>query len=67
MNYTITEKDNGTTELIIPTDGQWGTICFAWQKSNTEFTTALESQGIDILVDLLVNDPNTAYNQFING
>jgi len=61
MNYTITEKDNGTTELIIPTDGQWGTICFAWEKSNVEFTSALESKGIDVLVDLLVNDPNTAY------
>jgi hypothetical protein len=65
MNYTITEKDNGTTELIIPTDGQWGTICFAWEKSNTEFTSALESQGIDIFVNLLVNDPNTAYSIFI--
>jgi hypothetical protein len=64
MNYTITEKDNGTTELIIPTDGQWGTICFAWEKSNVEFTTALEIKGIDVLVDLLVNDPNTAYSQF---
>ena len=64
MNYTITEKDNGITELIIPTDGQWGTICFAWEKSNVEFTNALESQGIDVFVALLIADPNTAYSQF---
>jgi hypothetical protein len=67
MNYTITEKENEITELIIPTDGQWGTICFAWEKSNEEFTSALESKGIDVLVNLLVNNPNNAYNQFING
>jgi hypothetical protein len=65
MNYTITEKENDITELIISTDGQWGTICFAWEKSNVEFTNALESKGIDVLVDLLVNDPNTAYSIFI--
>jgi len=53
--------------ISIPTNTSWGTILFAWEKSNTEFTTALESKGIDVLVDLLVNDPNTAYNQFING
>jgi hypothetical protein len=38
---------------------------FAWEKSNTEFTSALESQGIDVFVNLLVNDPNTAYSIFI--
>jgi len=64
MNYTITEKENEITELIIPTDGQWGTICFAWEKSNVEFTTALESQGIDVFIALLIADPNTAYSQF---
>jgi hypothetical protein len=53
--------------ISIPTTTSWGTICFAWEKSNEEFTSALESKGIDLLVDLLVNDPNTAYNQFING
>lgn len=65
MNYTLDKKDNGITELVVPTDGEWGTICFAWEKSNTEFTNALESQGIDVFVNLLVNDPNTAYSIFI--
>ena len=67
MNYTLTQKDGGINELTIPTDGQWGTICFAWEKSNTEFTSALESKGIDVLIDLLVNNPDTAYQLFVNG
>lgn len=67
MNYTITQKDNGITELVIPTDGEWGTICFAWEDSNEEFINAMNSKGIDLFVDLLVNNPNTAYNQFVNG
>lgn len=66
MNYTITEKDS-INELTIPTEGQWGTICFAWENSNTEFTSALESKGIDVLIDLLVNNPDTAYQLFVNG
>ncbi len=45
MNYTLT-KDGGINELTIPTDGQWGTICFAWEDSNVEFTTALAAKGI---------------------
>jgi hypothetical protein len=53
--------------LSIPTESSWGIICFAWEKSNDEFTKALDSQGIDVLVELLVKDPNTAYQIFING
>lgn len=64
MNYTITEKENDIIELMVSTHGQWGTICFAWEKSNTEFTTALESKGIDVFIALLIADPNTAYSQF---
>jgi hypothetical protein len=64
MNYTLTEKDGGIYELIIKTDGQWGTICFGWEKTNTEFTTALDSKGLETFVQLLVDDPNTAYNLF---
>jgi hypothetical protein len=67
MNYTLNQKDNGITELVIPTDSQWGTICFAWEDSNQEFVNAMNSKGLELFVDLLVNDPNTAYNQFING
>jgi len=66
MNYTIDDLGE-IVRISIPTNTSWGTILFAWEKSNTEFTSALESKGIDVLVDLLVNNPNTAYNQFING
>lgn len=54
-------------KLSIPTESSWGTICFAWEKSNNEFTSALESKGIDVLIDLLVNNPDTAYQEFVNG
>ncbi len=64
MNYTITEKENDIIELMVSTDGQWGTICFAWEKSNTEFTDAIESKGIDVFIALLIADPNTAYTNF---
>jgi hypothetical protein len=63
MNYTI-EDLGEIVRISIPTNTSWGIILFAWEKSNTEFTTALESKGIDVLVDLLVNDPNTAYTNF---
>jgi hypothetical protein len=66
MNYTIDDLGD-IVRISIPTNTSWGTILFAWEKSNDEFTTAMESKGIDVLVDLLVNNPNTAYNQFING
>jgi len=66
MNYTIDDLGD-IVRISIPTNSSWGTILFAWEKSNEEFTSALESQGIDILVDLLVNNPNTAYTKFING
>ena len=67
MNYTITKKDNGINELIITTNSEWGTICFSWEDSNDEFVTPLNAKGIDVFVDLLIDNPNTAYNQFVNG
>lgn len=67
MNYTLTEKDGGIYELIIKTDGQWGTICFAYDKNNSEIVDAITAQGIDTFVKLLTEDPNTAYSIFING
>jgi hypothetical protein len=63
IDYTL-EDLGEIVRISIPTNTSWGTILFAWEKSNTEFTTALESKGIDVLVDLLVNDPNTAYTNF---
>ena len=66
IDYKL-EDLGDTVRISIPTNTSWGTILFAWEKSNDEFTTALESKGIDVLVDLLVNNPNTAYTEFING
>lgn len=65
MNYTLTQKDNGVMEIMIPTDLEWGTICFAWEETNIDFVTALNSKGIDAFVELLVSNPNTAYSTFI--
>ena len=67
MKYTITDNDNGVVSITIPTNTSWGTILFAYEKSNTEFISALESQGIDVLIELLVKNPDTAYQDFVNG
>lgn len=67
MNYTITQKENGITELFIPTDSEWGTICFAWEESNEEFVNAMNSKGLELFVELLIANPNTAYTKFVNG
>lgn len=65
IDYSLV--DNGETMLLsIPNQGNWGTICFAWEKTNVEFTTALSLKGIDYFVTLLVQNPNTAYNLMLN-
>jgi len=66
MNYILDDLGD-IVRISIPTNTEHGTICFAWEKSNEEFTSALESKGIDVFVNLLVNNPNTAYTEFING
>lgn len=67
MKYTITDNENGVVSITIPTNTSWGTILFSYEKSNTEFMSALESKGLDVFIDLLVNNPDTAYQDFING
>jgi len=66
MNYTL-EDLGDIVRISIPTTTSWGTILFAWEKSNVEFTNALESKGIDVFIALLIADPNTAYTEFVNG
>jgi len=63
MNYILDDLGD-TVRISIPTTTSWGTILFAWEKSNDEFISALESKGIDVFVALLIADPNTAYSQF---
>lgn len=66
IDYTITEQGD-LTYISIPNQGKWGTICFAYDKNNSEIVDAITTQGIDIFVKLLTEDPNTAYSIFING
>ena len=65
IDYTLTDLGD-IIQIAIPNQPKWGTICFGWEKTNTEFTTALDSKGLETFVELLVNDPNTAYLIFIN-
>jgi hypothetical protein len=67
MNYTLNQNNNGINELTIPTNTQWGTICFAWENTNIDFVTALNSKGIDAFIDLLVINPNNAYQIFVGA
>lgn len=66
MDY-ILKEDNGITYITIPTDGPHGTIGFAYEHSNAVFMAALAAKGIDVFIQLLVYDPNTAYATFIDG
>jgi hypothetical protein len=65
IDYTINQKED-ITELNIPTNTQWGTICFAWENTNQEFINAMNSKGLEEFVNLLVNNPNTAYSIFVS-
>ena len=65
IDYTLNQKED-ITELNIPTNTKWGTICFAWENTNQEFINAMNSKGLEEFVNLLVNDPNTAYQIFVS-
>lgn len=68
MRYTL-KNMNGMYQLSIPTDSEYGTICFNWDDSDNyiNFKLSLDTKGIDVFVDLLIKDPNTAYTIFCNG
>jgi len=44
-------------------------VFFAWDESveYDSFRVALNDKGIEVFVDLLIDDANTAYTTFING
>jgi hypothetical protein len=65
IDYTLNDLGD-TIQISIPNQPNWGTICFGWQKSNSEFTTALDSKGLEAFVQLLIDNPNTAYTIFIS-
>lgn len=70
MRYIITEKEffdelgNPKTINILEVVGY--NILFGWDMSSDydSFRTALEIKGIDAFVDLLIDNPNTAFTIF---
>jgi len=63
INYEI-KTEGDVTIITVPTDGPHGTICFAYDSTFTDFINALNLKGIDAFVDLLIEDPNTAFTIF---
>jgi hypothetical protein len=64
MRYIITQEQGVTIIHVLEQN-----ICFAYDESENYdlFRVALDTKGIDAFVDLLIQDPNTAYLTFING
>jgi len=64
MRYTITNRDGCQILEVIGYN-----IFFAWDESSNydAFRIALNDKGIDVFVDLLIDDPSTAFTIFCNG
>ena len=64
MRYTITNK--GELQILHVTEQN---IFFGWDMSDDyiDFRNALEVKGIDVFVDLLIADSNTAFLIFTDG
>jgi hypothetical protein len=64
MRYTIITK--GELQILEVIDHN---IFFGWDMSDDyiDFRNALELKGIDAFVDLLIDNPNTAFLTFTNG
>ena len=64
MRYTITIQ--GELNVLHVTDHN---IFFGWDNSDDyiDFRNALEKKGVDAFVDLLIDNPNTAFTIFCNG
>jgi hypothetical protein len=65
MRYVINELDEGVTMIHVLEKN----VFFAWDESieYDSFRVALNDKGIEVFVDLLIQDANTAYTTFING
>jgi len=65
MRYVINELDEGVTMIHVLEQN----VFFAWDESveYDSFRVALNDKGIEAFVDLLIQDANTAYLNFING
>ena len=64
MRYTIITK--GELQILEVIDHN---IFFGWDMSDDyiDFRNALEVKGIEVFVDLLIDNPNTAFTTFCNG
>lgn len=64
MRYTITTQ--GDVQILEVLNHN---IFFGWDMSDDyiDFRNALEVKGIEVFVDLLIEDSNTAFLKFING
>ena len=64
MRYTIINK--GELQILEVLNHN---IFFGWDMSDDyiDFRNALEVKGIDAFVDLLIDNPNTAFTIFTNG
>jgi hypothetical protein len=64
MRYVITKNDGLTMLHVLEQN-----VFFSWDESEDydSFRIALNTKGIEAFVDLLIQDANTAYLNFING
>lgn len=64
MKYAITTQGELTIIEVVGYN-----IFFGYDNSPEydEFRTALSTKGIDVFVELLATNPNTAFNLFVNG
>jgi hypothetical protein len=64
MRYTIINK--GELQILEVLNHN---IFFGWDMSDDyiDFRNALEVKGIEVFVDLLIDNPNTAFTIFTNG
>jgi len=64
MRYTITTQ--GDVQILEVLNHN---IFFEWDMSDDyiDFRNALEVKGVEVFVDLLIADSNTAFLKFING
>lgn len=64
MRYTITTQGELNVLHVIEQN-----IFFGWDMSDDyiDFRNALEKKGVEVFVDLLIDNPNTAFTILCNG
>lgn len=66
MTYQLTKNNEGLPLLIVN-----DSILFAWDPSDVDnyglFESKLIEKGIESFAQLLADNPNTAFNLFVNG